>query len=128
AMDSLNICQFVFGPAWHLYSGGQLAETVRMITGWDTSVEDLLRLGERRLNMLRAFNFREGFGRDEDKLPKKLYKALQGGKSDGIQLQEEELETAKNIYYEMAGWEGDSAKPSRKKLDELNIGWVADLI
>ena len=128
AMDSLNICQFVFGPAWHLYSGGQLAETVRMITGWDTSVEDLFRLGERRLNMLRAFNFREGFGRDEDKLPKKLYKALQGGKSDGIQLQEEELETAKNIYYEMAGWEGNSAKPSRKKLDELNIGWVADLI
>ena len=58
-LDSVNVCQFVFGPAWHLYGMKQLAEAVRLITGWEVSVEELQRVGERRLNMLRAFNARE---------------------------------------------------------------------
>ncbi|MGD2254106.1 MAG: aldehyde ferredoxin oxidoreductase family protein, partial [Anaerolineales bacterium] len=33
-LDSVNMCQFVFGPAWQLYSTGQLAEAVRAVTGW----------------------------------------------------------------------------------------------
>ena len=59
-LDSVSVCQFVFGPAWHLYGPDQLVELVRTVTGWDVTIEELLLVGERRLNMLRAFNAREG--------------------------------------------------------------------
>jgi aldehyde:ferredoxin oxidoreductase len=128
ALDTFNVCQFVFGPAWHLYSAGQLVQAVRLITGWDVTVEDLLQVGERRLNLMRAFNAREGFGRDEDRLPKKIYRPLQGGKSDGVYMTEAELENAKDLYYQMAGWEVSTGVPTRKKLEKLELGWVADLL
>ncbi len=128
ALDTVDICQFVFGPAWHLYSSGQLVEAMQLITGWDIDLEELLKAGERRLNLLRAFNAREGIGREADKLPKKLYKALKGGASDGIALQEADLEAAKDMYYQMAGWDAASGNPTRATLEKLALGWVADLL
>lgn len=128
ALDSVNMCQFVFGPAWQLYGTGQLAETMRAITGWDVTVEELIRLGERRLNMLRAFNAREGIGREADTLPKKLHKALVGGKSDGLFVPPEEVEQAKDTYYAMAGWDVATGTPTRARLEQLDLAWVADLV
>ncbi|HLE23857.1 MAG TPA: aldehyde ferredoxin oxidoreductase C-terminal domain-containing protein [Anaerolineales bacterium] len=125
-LDSVNVCQFVFGPAWHLYGMGQLAEVVQAVTGWPVTVEELMRVGERRLNMLRAYNAREGIDRSADTLPKKLQKALVGGKSDGILVTSEELEQAKDVYYAMAGWDVSTGTPTRAKLDELGLAWVAD--
>ena len=128
ALDTVDICQFVFGPAWHLYSSQQLAEAMQLITGWDIDLDELIRAGERRLNLLRAFNAREGLDRDADKLPKKLYEALKGGASDGIFLEEAELETAKDSYYQMAGWDVANGTPTRATLEKLELGWVADLL
>lgn len=128
ALDSVNMCQFVFGPAWQLYGMGQLVETMRAITGWDVTVEELTRLGERRLNMLRAFNAREGIGREADILPKKLHKALAGGKSEGLVVPPEEVEQAKDTYYAMAGWDVARGTPTRERLEQLDLAWVADLV
>ena len=125
-LDTVNMCQFVFGPAWHLYGMKQLVETVQAITGWEVTLDELMRLGERRLNMLRSFNAREGIDRRQDVLPKKLKKALSGGKSDGLFVTEEEVEQAKDWYYAMAGWDVPTGTPTRAKLEELGIGWVAD--
>ncbi|NOX63457.1 MAG: aldehyde ferredoxin oxidoreductase family protein [Chloroflexi bacterium] len=127
ALDTYNVCQFVFGPAWHLYGPDQLVEMVNDILDWNVTVEDLLEVGERRLNMMRAFNAREGAGREEDKLPKKMYKALKGGRSDGIALTPEEIEQAKDWYYEMAGWDQNGV-PAREKLESLGLGWVAEML
>ncbi len=73
----------MFGPAWQLFGPDQLVEAVKTITGWNVTLDELMQVGERRLNMLRAFNAREGFTREDDKLPKKLSQALTGGPSDG---------------------------------------------
>ncbi len=126
ALDTVNMCQFVFGPAWHLYSTKQLAEAVNLITGWQIDVADLQKVGERRLNMLRAYNAREGIGREADVLPKKMKKALIGGKTDGIALDDAELEQAKDWYYAMSGWDVATGIPTRAKLEELELGWIAD--
>ncbi len=126
ALDTVNMCQFVFGPAWHLYSTQQLAEAVNLITGWKVTVEELQRVGERRLNMLRAYNAREGIGREADVLPKKMKKALVGGKTDGISLDDSELEQAKDWYYAMSGWDVATGIPTREKLEQLELGWIAD--
>ena len=126
-LDSLNVCQFVWGPAWHLYGPGQLVEMVRAVTGWEMSLWELMKVGERRVNMMRAFNAREGFDREHDVLPPKLAQPKVGGPSDGLAVPPEELERAKDIYYAMSGWD-EQGVPTRAKLEELSLGWVADLL
>lgn len=125
-LDTVNLCQFVFGPAWQLYGPQQLVEAVRKITGWDVTLEELLQVGERRLNLLRAFNAREGLDRSHDTLPRKMEKALVGGPSDGYAIPPAEFEQAKEWYYEQAGWDVATGIPGREKLEALDLGWVAD--
>ena len=105
-----------------------LADMVSFVTGWDVSIDEVLRSGVRRLNKLWAFNVCEGFTREDDKLPKKMYKALTGGVTVGLQVEPGELETAKDQYYKMAGWDVKTAIPTRAKLEELDLGWIADMI
>ena len=124
-MDTVNVCQFVWGPAWQLYGPGQLVEAVRAITGWNVSLRELMKVGERRLNLLRAFNAREGVGAEADTVPPKLLIPLQGGRSDGVAVTAEEVEQAKARYYQMAGWD-ENGRPTRARLEELALGWVAD--
>jgi aldehyde:ferredoxin oxidoreductase len=127
-LDTINICQFVFGPAWQLYGPGQLVEVVQKVTGWDVTLEELMTVGERRLNLLRAFNAREGFTREDDKLPAKFWKALEGGESDGIALDPAQIERAKDVYYEMSGWDVATGTPTAEKLDALGLGWVVEML
>jgi len=126
-LDTVSVCQFVWGPAWQLYGPNQLVEAVRAATGWDVSLWELMKVGERRLNLLRAFNAREGVGAEADTVPPKLLTPLQGGASDGVAVTAEEVEAAKAIYYRMAGWDGNG-RPTRAKLEELALGWVADML
>jgi aldehyde:ferredoxin oxidoreductase len=129
ALDTLDICQFVFGPAWQPVGMEELAEVYTAVTGWHVTVDDLLMIGARRLNLLRAFNAREGITRDSDTLPKRLFdEPLEGGMSDGVAVDREEFETALDLYYDLAGWDPATGNPPRERLEALEIGWVADAI
>jgi aldehyde:ferredoxin oxidoreductase len=126
-MDSLNLCQFVFGPAWQLYGPDDMVEMVRVVTGWeDVSFEELQTLGERRLNMMRIFNAREGIDRKADVVPEKLFKPLKGGVSDGWKLDRDEVEAALDKYFEFCGWDVETGIPTTAKLEELDLDWVVD--
>jgi aldehyde:ferredoxin oxidoreductase len=127
ACNSFCVCQFVYGPAWHLFSTGQLVELIRAATSWNFSLFELMKVGERTLNMQRAFNAREGFTSIDDALPKKLFQPRIGGPTDGVSIPLEQFTTALQIYYQMAGWDQDG-RPTRAKLDELGIGWVSEMI
>jgi len=124
-LDCLGTCQFVWGPTWQLYDLGQLRDVVQAITGWKTSLYELMRVGERRLNMMRAFNAREGFGVENDILPKKSFLALKGGATDGVAVGEQEFLKARTLYYQMAGWD-ENGVPSPGKLAELELEWVSE--
>lgn len=127
AMDSVNVCQFVYGPAWQLYGPQELLNMIRDVTGWDVTMDELLKVGERRVNMLRAFNAREGIDRGQDKLPEKMFKkALKGGKSDGIKVDRDEFEAALDEYYRQNDWDVETGNPTRQKLESLDLAWVAD--
>jgi aldehyde:ferredoxin oxidoreductase len=125
AMDNFCLCQFVYGPAWCLYGPDETAQLIHGATGWDYTVEDFMKHGEIRLNMLRAFNAREGFDRNDDKLPKKVFKPLQGsGATAGVALDIEEMEHYKDVYYALAGWDIKSGNPTPAKLKELDLDWI----
>jgi aldehyde:ferredoxin oxidoreductase len=125
-MDTADLCQFVYGPSWQLLGPAEMAELMRAVTGWEMTVNDIQRIGERRLNLMRAFNAREGAGRERDTLPKRLFdQPLKGGPSEGVLITREELEAALNEYYELAGWDQATGRPTKAKLEDLGLGWVA---
>ena len=124
-MDSADLCQFVFGPSWQLFGPSEMAELASAVTGWPITIADTQQIGERRLNLARAFNAREGAGREQDTLPKRLFDTpLKGGPSDGLFIPREELEQGLDDYYELAGWDVATGKPTQAKLEELGLGWV----
>jgi aldehyde:ferredoxin oxidoreductase len=127
-LDTVNLCQFVFGPAWQLYGPDDLVRAVQQITGWDVTLEELMQVGARRLNLLRAFNARDGLGREQDTLPRKLQQALIGGPSEGRFVPLAEFEQAKDWYYEQAGWDQATGTPTRATLESLELDWVADAL
>jgi aldehyde:ferredoxin oxidoreductase len=123
-LDSAELCQFVYGPAWTLYGPAETVEMIRAVTGWDITVEELMTVGERRLNLFRTFNAREGLDRKADKLPKKFFKQLQGdGPTSGIGLTHEEIESAIDEYYRLAGWT-DNGIPTPQTMERLEIAWA----
>ena len=127
-LDSVELCQFVFGPAWTLYGPAETVEMIRAVTGWDITVEELMAVGERRLNLVRTFNAREGLDRKDDKLPKKFFKQLQGaGPTAGIALTHEEVDSAIDEYYRLAGWTSDGV-PTRETLQKHDIEWAAEYL
>jgi aldehyde:ferredoxin oxidoreductase len=127
-LDSVELCQFVYGPAWTLYGPAETVEMIRAITGWDVTVEELMAVGERRLNLFRTFNAREGLGRKDDKLPKKFFKQLAGaGPTAGVALTHEEIDSAIDSYYRLAGWTPDGV-PTKDGLAKLEIEWAAEYL
>ena len=123
-LDSAELCQFVFGPAWTLYGPAETVEMIRAVSGWNITVEELMAVGERRLNLFRIFNAREGLDRKDDKLPKKFFKQLQGeGPTAGIALTHEEVESAIDEYYRLAGWTNNGV-PTPETMERLDIAWA----
>jgi aldehyde:ferredoxin oxidoreductase len=123
-LDSASLCQFVYGPTWTLYDAQDTANMLNAVTGWDISVDELLEVGARRLNLFRVFNAREGLDRKADKLPKKFFKQLQGtGPTANFALTHEEVETALDNYYRVAGWSNDGI-PTQQTLEKLDLAWA----
>ena len=126
-LDCAGTCQFVWGPAWQLYDMEQLRDVIQAITGWQMNLYEMMQVGQRRLNMMRVFNAREGITKDDEVLSKRGLIALKGGATDGVAVPEQEFATARELYYQMAGMDEDGV-PTEGTLRALNLDWVADLI
>lgn len=125
ALDTFTLCQFVWGPSWQMYGPDETVALIKAATGWDFSVEEFMKVGERRLNLMRAFNAREGFERKDDTLPTKFENPLQGtGPSAGVSIDLKELEHYKETYYQLAGWDKTTGNPTMEKLASLGLDWV----
>ncbi|MFQ6076632.1 MAG: aldehyde ferredoxin oxidoreductase family protein [Candidatus Bathyarchaeia archaeon] len=118
--NCMGMCQFL---PW---SYGQKVEIVRAVTGWNTTMWELLKVAERAVAMARAFNVREGLSVKDDWLPDRFFHPQTSGPISHIAVDPEELERAKHTYYGMVGWDEETGVPTRWKLEELGIGWVAD--
>jgi len=126
--DSAELCQFVWGTAWPLYGPQDTADMINAVTGWGMTLDELQDVGARRLNLFRVFNAREGFGRKDDKLPKKFFKALKGtGPTSGFALTHEEVDTAIDEYYKLAGW-NEEGVPTSETLKQFDIEWAAEYL
>lgn len=118
--NSLVMCIFV--P----YSFAQVVDIVNGVTGWNSTVWELMKVGERGTTMARAFNVREGLGTEDDNLPSRFSSPLTSGALEGVAISREVMEQAVATYCRMMGWGARNGIPTREKLHELGIGWVAD--
>ena len=113
---------------FHFYSPQQVAALISAATGWNTSVMELWLAGERAYDMARAFNAREGLGVADDMLPDRLFEKLPDGPKAGKVYSREQFQSTLTAFYGMMGWDADTGAPSRAKLEDLGVGWVADLL
>lgn len=113
-----------FGPL----SLARFVDYVRAVTGWDTSLWELLKVGERAGAMARTFNIREGFHPADDNLPERFFSPLESGTMKGVRIDSNEFRKALLDYYQMVGWDPVTGIPIHAKLEELNIGWIKDCI
>jgi len=118
--NCMVLCIF---PPW---SYEQKVELVNAVTGWNTTAFELWKVGDRALNMTRAYNFREGFTAKDDWLPDRFFHSHNVGALSKTAVDPEQLRNARRIYYVMSGWDEETGAPSRVKLEELDVGWVAD--
>ncbi|MDJ0781861.1 MAG: aldehyde ferredoxin oxidoreductase family protein [Desulfosarcinaceae bacterium] len=120
----LGLCNFCSVPI-HAMTFPRLVAAVSAITGWETSLFEILQGAERSLVMARVFNNREGFTPKDDRLIRRWHEEMPSGPLQGRRITPETLEAAKALFYEMSGWDAQG-RPKRAKLVELNLGWLAD--
>ncbi len=117
------ICAFAARWGWVPDIFGKMLVAVRGIDELSDE-EHLSKVGERIYNLERAFNVREGFGRKDDTLPKRmLTEPLHTRKAPGegqiVRHQDEFLDN----YYKLRGWTKEGV-PSARKLKELGLDKV----
>ena len=125
-LDTAELCQFVWGPAWTLFGTQETVEIVQAVTGWeDFDFDELMEIGERRINLMRVFNAREGMDKSNDTLPAKFYKPLGGeGPTAGVALDPVAIANALDEYYALAGWDAETGNPTHETLERLGLAWT----
>ena len=98
---------------------------VNSVTGWNMSLYEMLKVGERANTLMRLFNCREGFTPEDDVLPGRLHEPLGNGALKGERVDPEQFVTARRLYYEMAGWDPETGRPTGARLAELDIDTAA---
>jgi len=122
-LDNLTgICMF------HSWTVQQKVDLINAVTGWSTSALELWQASERAYNMARAFNTLAGLSAADDRLPERVMEPLPEGAVAGKVIPREVFAEALVKLYAMMGWDPVTAAPTRIKLEELDIPWVADLL
>ena len=114
------ICGFAGNWGWVPDCFGKMLAAARGIEEY-TDNEHLRQVGERIVNVERLINMREGLGRKDDTLPKRMRtEPLHTGEAEGegqkVRHQDEFLDR----YYELRGWSQEGV-PSPEKLKALGL-------
>ena len=121
--NSMQICLFVYFLPLPFASQPEIcAEYHNAVTGMEVTPKDVLHIGERIVNLEKAYNIREGWTREDDKLPDRFLKeALPAGAAKGQMV---DLDSMVNEYYSERKWDR-SGLPTREKLTALGLDTVA---
>ncbi len=111
--NSLVICEFV---AWTL-SANELAEMVRVTTGFDFTLKDLLACGERIWLLKRGLGNVMGVSAKDDRLPKRILTPLKEGAAVGSVPDVKKL---LREYYQVRGLD-KNGKPQREVLVKAGL-------
>jgi len=117
--DILGVCKLF------MYAGvtlEQYAKILSAFTGWNLNGKDLLKIGERTINLQRLFNIREGFRKKDDFIPERAKQRPSfGAYQDEDRCIVKDYEGILDEYYEARGWNIETGIPTKEKLLELEL-------
>ncbi|MEW5691758.1 MAG: aldehyde ferredoxin oxidoreductase family protein [Candidatus Hydrogenedentota bacterium] len=113
--NPLGLCKFLFigrvGPKI-------IAQWLNAVCGFDFTMDDVMRTGERLVNLKRMFDVRLGISRKDDVLPPRMFAgAKPDGKAKGVLA---DLGNMLYAYYNIRKWD-EFGIPTKEKLRELGI-------
>jgi len=118
--NAVGMCDFVGTPLNGLELD-PLVSYINAVTGWNMSLYELMKVGERNNTLARVFNDREGFTPADDILPDRLHEGIGNGALKGQTIDRDQFLAARRTYYEMAGWDPQTGRPTATKLAELGV-------
>ncbi|MFC1968086.1 aldehyde ferredoxin oxidoreductase family protein [Chloroflexota bacterium] len=124
AYNAVEACQQLCA---HCIDENDLAVLVSTATGIDMDGDGIMKVGERIFNVEKAFNVREGMRREDDSYPPRFF--VEEETEWGIKgLNYDKFQGMLDEYYQYRGWDVKTSIPTRKKLEELNLGYIAEQI
>jgi aldehyde:ferredoxin oxidoreductase len=109
--------------------GNGRAEIISAITGWNVTPKELELIAERVYTLERAFIVREGISRIHDVPPWKAFNVpIPRGRLSGMVAQKQTYETLLTNYYRYRGWNPQTGIPTRTKLAQLGLNYVAETL
>jgi aldehyde:ferredoxin oxidoreductase len=124
-LDALGLCIFA-SPPMRTLTPDDVAQIVEAVTGWPATVDDILTWGQRRWQLIRTYNLREGLTAADDRLPERFFTLpVDAGRHAGTVLDRAAFTTAIRHYYALAGWD-EEGRPRTEALARLGLGWVED--
>jgi aldehyde:ferredoxin oxidoreductase len=117
------MCTFIMMAA----PNHRIPEWINATTGWDTTNEEILKTGERIANLRMAFEVREGGNPAKREVPGRMVGSppLKEGPFTDFTL---DWKTQEKEFLAACDWDPETTKPSRRKLEELGLKDVADVI
>jgi aldehyde:ferredoxin oxidoreductase len=116
--NHLGVCSFV---PWNI---SEMRDAVEAVSGWPVTTWKLMKAVERGMTMMRIFNLREGFTREDDRLPGRFYTAPQAGPLKDVKIDPDAQREAVEVYYQLLGWNRDGV-PTKACLTALDLEWAA---
>jgi len=116
--DAIGGCKFM----GILLKAEDFIDLITNATGWEMSIDEFRKSGERIYNLIRAYCVREGVSREADTLLSRLMEEpLPEGPAEGMVIDRDTLEMMKDAYYEFRGWDKETGITTREKLRELGL-------
>jgi aldehyde:ferredoxin oxidoreductase len=86
-----------------------------------------MKAAERVITMMRIFNLREEFTRNDDRLPERFHESPQQGPLKDVKIDPDAHREAVEVYYQLMGWNRDGV-PTRACLTALDLEWAAPYV
>lgn len=126
-VDALGICYYTTWWGDHSFLGPKdLAALYSEATGSPISADDLFLIGQRIVNVEKAFNtIHRGFSRKDD-LPPKIFvdESIKSGRYQGERLDESKWNEMLDEFYEMHGWATETGQQTRDGLLQLGFNEI----
>jgi len=118
--DALIVCWYTCGNP-QIFTVKDFAQVLLVVTGEEffSRPKELMKIGERIVNLKRAFNLREGLTVKDDTLPNRFLKEALFTKKGKKRIAQ--LEPLLNYYYQFRGWDRKTGKIKVETLKRLNL-------
>ena len=125
ATDTLCVCIFAAPPTRSM-TLDDMGALLSAITGWESSSYEAMAYGERRINLTKVYNVREGMPASADTLPERFFTdTITVGRWQNHKIDKQKFDEMIKTYYAMMGWD-ENGVPTIAALLENRLEWVVE--